>query len=123
LLRRTAIETFRLDAPGTTLEAVFDQHRKDPSGRIESAVLRPDFFVISGKPGGVKKFFVRAAIKNGEVRGQIIRYDLSTQGTFARLDADDRCQGLRRFLKRAPVVLAPAAAGLRLFRPGSCGTS
>jgi peptidoglycan hydrolase-like protein with peptidoglycan-binding domain len=79
------VETFRIDAPGTTLEAVFDQHRKDPSRSIESAVLRPDFFVISGEQGGVKKFSVRAAIKSGEVRGEIIRYDVSTQGTFARL--------------------------------------
>jgi peptidoglycan hydrolase-like protein with peptidoglycan-binding domain len=79
------IETFRIDAPGTTLAAVFDQHRKDPSRSIESAVLRPDFFLMSGQQGGVKKFSVRAAIKNGEVRGHIIRYDLSTQGTFGRL--------------------------------------
>jgi peptidoglycan hydrolase-like protein with peptidoglycan-binding domain len=79
------IETFRIDAPGTTLAAVFDQHRKDPSRSIESAVLRPDFFVISGEQGGVKKFSVRAAMKSGEVRGEIIRYDVSTQGTFARL--------------------------------------
>jgi peptidoglycan hydrolase-like protein with peptidoglycan-binding domain len=79
------IETFRIDAPGTTLAAVFDQHRKEPSRSIESAVLRPDFFVISGEQGGVKKFSVRAAIKSGEVRGAIIRYDVSTQGMFARL--------------------------------------
>jgi len=79
------IETFRIDAPGTTLAAVFDQHRKDPSRSIESAVLRPDFFVISGEQGGVKKFSVRAAIKSGEVRGATIGYDVATQGTFARL--------------------------------------
>jgi len=79
------IETFRIDAPGTTLAAVFDQHRKEPSRSIESAVLRPDFFVISGEQGGVKKFSVRAAIKSGEVRGAIIRYDVSTQNMFARL--------------------------------------
>jgi Putative peptidoglycan binding domain len=79
------IETFRLDAPGTTLEAVFAQHRKDPSRRIESAVRRPDSFVMSGEQGGVKKFSVRAAFKNGEVRGEIIRYDLATEGTMRRL--------------------------------------
>jgi peptidoglycan hydrolase-like protein with peptidoglycan-binding domain len=79
------IETFRVDAPGTTLEAVFNQHRKDPSRSVETAVLRPDSFVISGEQGGVKGFAVRAAIKNGEVRGEIIRYDLATRGTFGRL--------------------------------------
>jgi peptidoglycan hydrolase-like protein with peptidoglycan-binding domain len=79
------IETFRVDAPGTTLEAVFNQHRKDPSRSVETAVLRPDFFVISGEQGGVKRFSVRAAIKNGEVRGEIIRYDLATRGMLGRL--------------------------------------
>jgi S1-C subfamily serine protease len=79
------IETFRVDAPGTTLEAVLAQQRKDPARRIESAVLRPDSFTISGEQGGVKKFVVRAAFKNGEVRGEIIRYDLATEGTMRRL--------------------------------------
>jgi hypothetical protein len=79
------IETFRIDAPGTTLQAVFDQHRKDRTRSVETALLRPDFFVIAGEQGGVKKFSVRAAVKDGEVRGEIIRYDLATQGTFARL--------------------------------------
>ena len=79
------IEAFRIEAPGTTLEAVFNQQRKDPSRSVESAVLRPDSFVISGEQGGVKRFSVRAGLKNGEVRGETIRYDLATQGMFGRL--------------------------------------
>lgn len=64
---------------------VFDQQRKNPARSIDSAVLRPDFFVISGVERGVKEVYVRADIKRGAVRGAIIRRDLATQGTMARL--------------------------------------
>jgi hypothetical protein len=79
------IETFRLQDAGTSLQALFDQHRKDPARTVETAVLRADSFVISGRQGGVKKFHLRADIKGGEVRGEIIRYDLATEGTMGRL--------------------------------------
>jgi hypothetical protein len=78
------VETFH--ATGTTLEAAYDQARKQPANReVDYHVLKPDFFVISGMQGGVKKFYVRGEIKNNEVRGVTILYDKAMEGTFDRI--------------------------------------
>ena len=44
-------------------------------------MLRPDFFVVSGTQG-LKKFYVRAFAKDGEVRGLTILYDQAMEGTM-----------------------------------------
>jgi peptidoglycan hydrolase-like protein with peptidoglycan-binding domain len=76
------IETFRVRQQDTTLQAVFDQQKKEPSDRkVEYNVIRPDFFVISGLQG-LKKFYVRAHIKDGEVRGMTVLYDQSMDGVM-----------------------------------------
>ena len=78
------VETFH--AAGTTLEAAFEQARKQPANReVEYHVLKPDFFVVSGMQGGVKKFYVRGEIKNNEVRGVTILYDKAMEGIFDRI--------------------------------------
>jgi hypothetical protein len=75
------VETFR--ATGTTLAAAYDQARKQPASREpDYHVLKPDFFVVSGMQGGVKKFYVRGEIKNNEVRGVTILYDKAMEGLF-----------------------------------------
>lgn len=79
------IETFRVKQGDTSLQGVFDQQRKDPVRQTDYSVLKPDFFVLSGVQGGVKKFYVRAAFKSGEVRGVTILYDLATEGTMERV--------------------------------------
>jgi len=79
------IETFRTNEPGTTLNAVYDRQRKEPAGRqIGYTVLRPDFFVLSGLQG-LKKFYVRAQAKDGEVRGLTILYDQAMEGIMNRV--------------------------------------
>ena len=87
------IETFRVNAPGTTLASVFEQQKKEPAERkVEYNVLRGDFFVISGLQG-LKKFYVRAQLKEnpegpakgGDVRGLTIRYDQAMEGTMDRV--------------------------------------
>jgi peptidoglycan hydrolase-like protein with peptidoglycan-binding domain len=73
------VETFRIRGPGTTLAAVFEQQKKEPSTRkIENSLLRPDLFILSGTQG-LKKFTVRADIKDGEVRGMTLLYDQATE--------------------------------------------
>jgi peptidoglycan hydrolase-like protein with peptidoglycan-binding domain len=68
------IDTFRMTEPGTTLAAAFEQQKKEPADRQpDYSVLRPDFFVVSGRQGQ-KKFYVRAHAKDGEVRGMTILY-------------------------------------------------
>jgi peptidoglycan hydrolase-like protein with peptidoglycan-binding domain len=74
------IETFRVREPGTNLQTLFDQQKKEPPGRkVEYSVLRPDFIVLGGTQG-LKKFYVRAHIKDGEVRGMTVMYDQATEG-------------------------------------------
>jgi hypothetical protein len=79
------VETFRVKEPGTTLAAVFEQQRKEPADRrVEYNVLKPDFFVVSGLQG-LKKFYVRAQIKDGEVRGFTVSYDQAVEGQMEKV--------------------------------------
>ena len=46
------VETFRIAGSGTTLPAIFEQQKKDPpQRRVETSVLRPEFFVLTGSAG------------------------------------------------------------------------
>jgi peptidoglycan hydrolase-like protein with peptidoglycan-binding domain len=80
------VETFRIDAPGTTLAAVFERMQREPANRrAEYKVIKPDFFVVSGAQGGVKRFYVRGQIKGDEVRGVTILYDNALEPTLERI--------------------------------------
>jgi peptidoglycan hydrolase-like protein with peptidoglycan-binding domain len=80
------VETFRISAPGVTLGSVFDRMKKEPANRRpEYQVLKPDFFVVAGMQGGVKKFYVRGQIKGEEVRGVTILYDKALETTVDRI--------------------------------------
>src|SRR5262245_8013449 len=69
------VETFKIREPGTTLAAVYEQQKKEPpTRRLEVSLLRPDFFILSGIQN-LKRFYVRADIKDGEVRGMTVLYD------------------------------------------------
>jgi hypothetical protein len=69
------VETFRIKEPDLKLSALFDQQKKEPATRkIEYSVLHDDNFYISGMQG-LKKFSVRAQLRNGEVRGFTILFD------------------------------------------------
>ena len=74
------IETFRIDT-GATLDAVFEQQKKQHRRSVTYHVLRPDSFVVSGTQG-LKKFYVRAFAKDGEVHGLTILYDQAMEGTM-----------------------------------------
>jgi len=74
------IETFRIREPGTTLSAVFEQQQQQPPNRKPNvSVMREDNFILSGLQG-LKKFYVRAYIRDLEVRGLTILYDQATEG-------------------------------------------
>jgi S1-C subfamily serine protease len=76
--RQVQVETFRIREPGTTLAAVYEQQKKEPATRkLEVNLLRPDFFILSGIQN-LKRFYVRAGIKDGEVRGMTVLYDQAT---------------------------------------------
>jgi peptidoglycan hydrolase-like protein with peptidoglycan-binding domain len=74
------VEVFRDSAANTTLAALFERQKINPKGRnVEYGALRPDFFVLSGLQG-LKKFYVRAQLKDNEVRGMTILYDQAMEG-------------------------------------------
>jgi hypothetical protein len=69
------VETFRIVDRDLKLPALFEQEKKQPANRqIETSVLRDDSFFISGLQG-LKKFSVKAQIRDGEVRGFTMLYD------------------------------------------------
>jgi hypothetical protein len=69
------VETFRIADANLKLAALFEQEKKEPATRkVETSVLRDDSFFISGLQG-LKKFSVRAYIRNGEVRGFTMLFD------------------------------------------------
>ncbi|MBI3433774.1 MAG: trypsin-like peptidase domain-containing protein [Proteobacteria bacterium] len=77
------VETARIEDGGATLAAVFERQKKEPSNRrVDYSVLRPDFFVVSGLQG-LKKFYVRGAAGEGEVRAMTILYDQAMEGVMA----------------------------------------
>lgn len=69
------VETFRVAGRDLKLSALFEQEKREPATRkIEYSVLRDDGFFISGFQG-LKKFSVKAAFRDGEVRGFTMLYD------------------------------------------------
>ena len=69
------VETFRITDRELKLSALFDQLKKEPSTRrVEYSVLNDDNFFISGLQS-LKKFSVKAQMRDGEVRGFTIQYD------------------------------------------------
>jgi peptidoglycan hydrolase-like protein with peptidoglycan-binding domain len=75
------VETFRVADPGTTLKSVFETQKAMAGRQIAYNVLRPDFFVISGRQG-LRKFYVRAHARDSEVRGVSVVYDQAMEGTW-----------------------------------------
>jgi trypsin-like peptidase len=68
------VETFRIK-DGTKLAALYEQQRKEPANRkIETGALRDDGFFLSGQQG-LKRFSVRAKMRDGEIRGFTMLYD------------------------------------------------
>ncbi len=77
------VETFRIKRAGLKLAALFEQQKKEPATRkVETSALHDDNFFISGIEG-LKKFSVRARLRDGEVRGVTVLYDQAMEGIVA----------------------------------------
>jgi len=75
------IQLARRKEAGPTTAKLAEQEKKEPGGRkIDYAVVKPDFFVLSGLQG-LKKFYVRGTFKGDEVRILTILYDQATENT------------------------------------------
>jgi len=113
------VETFRINAPGTTLAAVFERMQKEPANRrAEYKVIKPDFFVVSGAQGGVKRFYVRGQIKGDEVRGVTILYDNALEPTVERIVVAVSNAFVGFPTAQAPVALAAAPRRLVEYATG-----
>ena len=65
------------------LAALFEQEKKEPATRkVETSALHDDNFFISGMQG-LKKFSVRAQLRDGEVRGFTMLYDQAMEAIVA----------------------------------------
>jgi peptidoglycan hydrolase-like protein with peptidoglycan-binding domain len=94
------IELARRKEANPITAKLVEQEKKEPAGRkVDYAVVKPDFFVLSGTQG-LKKFYVRGTFKGDEVRILTILYDQATEGTVE------------------PVVIAMSSA----FNPFPAGT-
>ena len=66
---------------GVTTAKLADQEKKQPGRQLSYSAVKPDFFVLSGLQGQ-KKFYIRGAFKDAEVRILTILYDEATEGTM-----------------------------------------
>jgi hypothetical protein len=66
---------------GVSTAKLADQEKKEPGRKVEYSAVKPDFFVLSGMQGQ-KKFYMRGAFKDAEVRILTILYDQATGGTM-----------------------------------------
>jgi peptidoglycan hydrolase-like protein with peptidoglycan-binding domain len=57
-----------------------EREKKEPGRTIDYSVVKPDFFVLSGRQG-LKKFYMRGTFKGDEVRILTIMYDQATENT------------------------------------------
>ena len=80
------IHTFRIKT-ADSLNALFEKEKREPANRkIESSGVKGDGFTVTGLQG-LKKFGVRAQLKNGELRGYTIMFDQAMEGIVAPVTA------------------------------------
>jgi Trypsin-like peptidase domain len=81
------LETFRLAEPGLTLAALFERMKREPANRkVEFNAAKDDSFVLGGTQG-LRDFYIRAAVKNGEIRGFSLIYDVAMETIMEPLRA------------------------------------
>jgi S1-C subfamily serine protease len=74
------IETFREKMAGSQLSELFEEMKKRPSGRrTETSSLAANSFTIAGMQG-LKRFHIRAYLKDNEARGITILFDQAMEG-------------------------------------------
>lgn len=76
------IQLARRKEAAPTTAALAEQEKKQPGRNVDYSAIKPDFFVLSGMQG-LKKFYIRGAFRDSEVRLLTILYDQATEGTMA----------------------------------------
>ncbi len=75
------VETFRIKTT-EGIGVLFEQAKKEAARKVEYSLMRADNFIVSGLQG-LKKFALRATMKNGELRGVTVSYDQAIEGIVA----------------------------------------
>ncbi|MBV9557871.1 MAG: peptidoglycan-binding protein, partial [Pseudolabrys sp.] len=76
------VETFRVTT-SEAIAALFERYKREPATRrTEYSLMKPDNFFISGMQG-LKKFSLKAQLKDGELRGFVAMYDQAIEGIMA----------------------------------------
>lgn len=74
------IETFREKMAGSALSELFEEMKRRPaSRRVETGSLAANAFTLAGLQG-LKRFYVRAYLKDNEARGIVILFDQAMEG-------------------------------------------
>lgn len=77
------VETFRIKDAALKLSDMFEREKREPGTRkVEYSMMRDDNFIVSGMQG-LKRFSVRARLRDGEVRGFTMLYDQAMEGIVA----------------------------------------
>jgi peptidoglycan hydrolase-like protein with peptidoglycan-binding domain len=74
------IQLARRKEAGPVTAKLAEREKKEPGRNIDYTVVKPDFFVLSGRQG-LKKFYLRGTFKGDEVRILTILYDQATENT------------------------------------------
>lgn len=76
------IETWRVREAGLTAASLAARERNHtPKRQIAHSTVRDDQFVLDGLQG-LKRFYVRGELRNGEARGITVLYDQATEGVM-----------------------------------------
>jgi hypothetical protein len=76
------VETFRMKDAGP-IAALFEKEKKEPATRkVETSALHANDFSMSGMQG-LKRFLVKAQMRDGEARGFTVLYDQAMEGVIA----------------------------------------
>lgn len=74
------VQLTRRKEAGPTTAKLAEREKKEAGRTVDYTVVKPDFFVLSGLQG-LKKFYLRGALKGDEVRILTILYDQATENT------------------------------------------
>ncbi|ANV98922.1 serine protease [Bradyrhizobium icense] len=72
------IQLARRKEANPTTAKLAEREKKEPGRNIDYTVVKPEFFVLSGRQG-LKKFYMRGTFKGDEVRILTIMYDQATE--------------------------------------------
>lgn len=72
------VDTWRVREGNPTIASIAERERKRDDRKVTYSSIKPDFFILSGTQDETK-FYTRAQVANGEVRGMTVVYDKANE--------------------------------------------